>query len=142
VQLGAMVLSVLAFATYPAVALARPSLRRQHAAAQSSVQRVRRWARLLSGTGLATVLGCVGYSNFLMFTAASAVGPVVLSRPLPWLLLQALALTTGASTTALAASWWSVRKTVRGAERVRIGILLAGGVVFVAWAAYWGLLMP
>jgi uncharacterized protein len=31
---------------------------------------------------------------------------------------------------------------VRGAERVRIGILRAGGVVFVAWAAYWGLLMP
>jgi len=142
VQLGAMVLPVLAFATYPAAALARPSLRRQHAAAQSSVQRVRRWARLLSGAGLVAVLGLVGYSNFLMSTSASAVGPVVLSRPLPWRLLQALVLTTGASILALAASWWSARKMVTGTERVRIGILLAGGMVFVAWAAYWGLLVP
>lgn len=142
VQLGAMVLPVLAFTTYPAAMLARPSLRRGRAAAESSVQRVRRWARLLSGAGLATVLGFVGYSNFLMITAASAVGPVVLSRALPWLLLQALALTTGASILALAASWRPARKMVRGAQRVRIGILLLGGVVFIAWAAYWGLLVP
>jgi pimeloyl-ACP methyl ester carboxylesterase len=142
VQFGAVVLPVLAFATYPAAVLARPSLLRRHAAAESSVQRMRRWARLLSGAGLVAVLGFVGYSNFLMFTAASAVGPVVLSRALPWLLLQALALTTSGSILALAASWWSVRKMVTGAERVRIGILLAGGVVFVAWAGYWGLLVP
>jgi dienelactone hydrolase len=142
VQLGAMMLTVLAFATYPAAGLTRSSRGRQHAAAESSVQRVRRWALLLSGAGLAALLGFVGYTHFLMFTNASAVGPVILSRALPWLLLQALALTTAASILALAASWWSVRKMVRGAERVRIGILLAGSVVFVAWAAYWGLLVP
>jgi hypothetical protein len=77
-----------------------------------------------------------------MFTNASAVGPVVLSRALPWLLLQMLALTTAGSLLALAASWWSAHKMVTGVERVRIGILLAGGGVFVAWAAYWGLLLP
>ena len=69
-------------------------------------------------------------------------GPVVLSRALPWLLLQALALMSAASILALAASSWSARKMVTGTERVQIGILLAGGMVFVAWAAYWGLLVP
>ncbi len=78
---------------------------------------------------------------FIVLVAATGVPPAQ-SRALPWLLLQALALTTGASILALATSWWFVRKMVTGAERVRIGFLLAGGVVFVAWAAYWGLLVP
>ena len=27
-------------------------------------------------------------------------------------------------------------------EKVRLGLLLAGGVAFVPWALYWGLLLP
>jgi dienelactone hydrolase len=146
VQLGAFALPALAFASYLAVAfgvaLARLVLKRPYAAPEQKTLQARRWARLLSGAGLAAVLGFVGYSNFLMSTVASSVGSVVAGRSLPWLALQALALTTAASILALAVSWWSARAGMRGAERVRIGSLLAGGVVFVAWAAYWGLLVP
>lgn len=77
-----------------------------------------------------------------MFTGAVAVGPVVAGRALPWLALQALAVGTCASGLALAASWWPARAEVGGTEAARIGALLAGGAVFVAWAAYWGLLLP
>ena len=145
-QLGAFALPGLAFASYLAVAfgvaLARLVFKRPYAAPEPAMLRVRRYARWLAGAGLAAVLGFVYYFGFLMFTEASAVGPVLAGRPLPWLALQALALTTGASTLALAVSWWSARTEVRGAERVRIGILLAGGAVFIPWAAYWGLLLP
>jgi hypothetical protein len=96
----------------------------------------------LAGVGLVAVLGIVGYLNYLMFTSETAVRPVVAGRPLPWLALQVLALTIGVSILALAASWWSARQTVTGAERALLGALLTGGVVFIAWAAYWGLLMP
>lgn len=74
--------------------------------------------------------------------AASAVGPVVLGRPIPWLILQALAVAACVSTVLLAAPWRSSIKALTGAERTRIGVLLVGGAVFVAWAAYWGLLLP
>jgi uncharacterized protein len=102
-----------------------------------------RWfARCLAFAGLAAILGFVGYFGFLMFTAASAVGSVFGGRPVPWLVLQALAVAACISTVLLAASWRSSTEESTGAEGTRIGILLAGGVVFVAWAAYWGLLYP
>lgn len=146
VQLGAVVLPALAFASYPAVGLAAPLARRvlgrTRAAAGPTTWRARRAARLLAAAGLAAVLGFVGYFGYLMFTAAGAVGPVVAGRPLPWLALQALAVGTCASALALAASWWPARAEVGGAQTARIGALLAGGAVFAAWAAYWGLLLP
>lgn len=145
-QLGAVVLPVLAFASYPAVALARPLARfvfgRPYAAPGPAMRRTRRLARPLAAAGLAAVLGFVGYFGYLMFTGAVAVGPVVAGRALPWLALQALAVGTCASGLALAASWWPARAEVGGTEAARIGALLAGGAVFVAWAAYWGLLLP
>lgn len=143
VQLGAMVVPVLAFGSYPAVALgamlARLVLRRP---ATTKSSWMRRWARCLAVTGVAAVLCFVGYFGFLMFTAASAVGPVVAGRPIPWLALQALAVAACVSTVLLAASWWSAPKALSRVERMRTGILLAGGIVLVAWAAYWGLLSP
>jgi hypothetical protein len=143
VQLGAMVVPALAFASYPATAplrrLQRPVLRR--AATQPNVP-ARWFARCLAFAGLAAILGFVGYFGFLTFTAASAVGPVVVGRPIPWLVLQALAVMVCVSTVLLAASWRSSIKALTGAARMRIGVLLVGGAVFVAWAAYWGLLSP
>lgn len=153
VQLGAMGLPILAFASYPAVALvglvgalARLVLGRPHLAPEPTTatarRRVRLYALLLSATGLAAVLGFVGYFGYLVFTAASAVGPVMVGRALPWLALQALAIGTVAFTLALAGSWWLARAQITRAELTRVGILFAGVVVFVAWAAYWGLLVP
>jgi len=49
---------------------------------------------------------------------------------------------TCALTVLLAASWRSSPKVLSGADRARAGVLLAGGTVFAAWAAYWGLLSP
>lgn len=146
VQLGAMVAPVLAFATYPAVACGRwlrRLLRRRNAGDGAQPEfAVQRSARCLAVSGTAALLGFVGYFGFLVFTTASAVGPVVVGRPLPWLALQALAVTACVSTVLLAASWWSVRQALTGTERARIVVLLAGGLVFVVWAAYWGLLVP
>jgi uncharacterized protein len=133
VQLGAMVLPALTFASYPAVAFGTALARRV---------RVRRWALWLASAGLASILGFVCYFGFLVFTAASAVGPVVAGRPIPWLALQALSVATCAFTVLFAASWLSSPKVLAGADRAKAGVLLAGGTVFAAWAAYWGLLLP
>jgi dienelactone hydrolase len=143
VQLGAMGVPALAFASYPATAfvlwLRRPMPRR----ASGQPKRRARWcAYCLAFAGLAAILGFVVYFGFLMFTAASAVGPVVAGRAIPWLVLQALAVAACVSTVLLAAAWRpSIRKSTR-VERTRIGVVLVGGVVFVVWTAYWGLLYP
>jgi len=144
VQLGAVVVPVLAFASYPAVTFAR-RLRRLLLRRSGTQPKppARRSARCLAVTGIAAVLGFVCYFGFLVFTAASAVGPVVAGRPIPWLALQVLAVTVCVSTVLVAtASWWSAPRALTGVERARIGVLLAGSVVFATWAAYWGLLSP
>jgi dienelactone hydrolase len=142
IQLGAVALPILAFSFYLAVALVRMARGRPYQAPKTPILRVRHCASWLARAGLAAVLGFVGYFGYLMFTEASAVGPVVAGRSLPWLALQALAVATSVLTVLTAASWWSARADVRGVERARSGVLLAGGVVFVGWAAYWGLLVP
>ncbi|MEO3855422.1 hypothetical protein [Acrocarpospora sp. B8E8] len=60
----------------------------------------------------------------------------MLGRPPLWLLLQLLAVGVIAAGAALAVRW---RQSGGG---VRLGLLMAGGAVFVPWAAYWGLLTP
>jgi uncharacterized protein len=145
VQLGAMVLPALAFASYPAVAfgaaLARRVCGRPYEALEATM-RARRWAPWLAAAGLASILGFVFYFGFLVVTAASVVGPIVAGRPIPWLALQALSVATCAFTVLLAASWRSSPNVLARADRARAGVLLAGGTVFTAWAAYWGLLLP
>jgi dienelactone hydrolase len=146
VQLGAFALPVLAFTAYLAAAfgamLPRRVLEPSFGAPQPTTRWVRRWARWLAGAGLVAMLCFVVYIGFLMFTTASAVGPVVVGRPLPWLALQIFALTIGAAILGLTVSWWSIRQMVSGAEQAQLGIVLTGGVVFVAWATYWGILVP
>jgi hypothetical protein len=87
------------------------------------------------------VLGSFAFLFYLLMTGGklAAPGPVLLGRPVVWLALQALALTT------VAASGWTVRAWRRAgtrSERVRLGLLLAGGAVFLPWSLYWGLLLP
>jgi hypothetical protein len=60
-------------------------------------------------------------------------GPVLAGRPLAWLALQLLSLGAVAAAIGTAVAWWRHRTP-------RLGVLLAGGVVFVPWAIYWGLL--
>ncbi|AWS47869.1 alpha/beta hydrolase [Streptosporangium sp. 'caverna'] len=136
-QLAALVLLVIAFAAYPVVALVR-RLRRRSAAP------VTRAAWLLSAGGLTAVLGSFSYLFYLVMTGGklAAPGPVVAERPLIWLALQALAWASAVATVLIALAWRRTRGSAPRGERVRLGLLLAGGVVFIPWALYWGLLLP
>ncbi|WP_448808925.1 alpha/beta hydrolase family protein [Agromyces bauzanensis] len=99
-----------------------------------------RSARLLSAAGLVTVLGTVCLLGYLMATGATdPIGPVLLDRPAIWLLLQALTLTVVGAAIWTAITWWRHRDTVSTAARIRLGSVLAGAIVFVPWAAWWGL---
>jgi hypothetical protein len=92
-------------------------------------------ARWLAASGLLAVLGFVVVDILIQMTMGKGLGPVLLGRPLPWLALQLLSLGAVAATIGTAAAWWRART-------LRLGVLLAGGVVFVPWAIYWGLLTP
>ncbi|MCR6481528.1 alpha/beta hydrolase [Amycolatopsis sp. OK19-0408] len=93
----------------------------------------RRPGRRLAVTGLVTVLGFLVVDVLIQTTMGKGLGPVVLGRPLPWLALQLPSLATVAAAIGTAVAWWRTRTP-------RLGVVLAGGVVFVPWAVYWGLL--
>lgn len=146
VQLGVFALPVFTFASYLTVvlggALEHLIRGRPHALLERPVRRVRRHARWLAGVGLVSMLGFVFYFGFLIFTEASAVGLVVVGRPLPWLALQALAVATLVLTVLLLVSWWLGRATVSKPERLRLSLLLLGSLLFTLWAWHWNLLTP
>jgi hypothetical protein len=81
--------------------------------------------------GLATVLGTLAY---LFGIVASGATGTLFGRPPLWLLLQVLTVGVIAAGAALAAGW---RESGGG---IRLVLLLTGGVIFIPWAAYWGLL--
>jgi uncharacterized protein len=87
-------------------------------------------------------VGFLMYLFFMLATAANIIGPVLGGRPLPWLLLQLLAVATVVATGATAVAWRRHRRSLTGAGHARLGVLLAAGLVFLPWAAYWGLLIP
>jgi dienelactone hydrolase len=133
IQLGAMALFLVTFAGYPLARLFR---------VRGSRPPVRLPARVLAGTGLATALGLLLYVYFLLETAGTIVGPVVTGRPVPWLVLQLLAVVAIASAIATAVALWRDQHDMSRGSRARLALLLAGGLVLVPWAVYWGLLAP
>lgn len=134
VQLAAAVLFLVAFTGYPLVALVRRLRGR-------SVRPVSRWARLLAGAGLAAAFGPVVYLFYLVAGAAPDPGPVLGGRPLPWLILQALAVAAVVAAVGTAVAWRRAAPVPRG-ERVRLGLLVAAGAAFVPWGLHWGVLSP
>jgi hypothetical protein len=100
-----------------------------------------RTQRLIVAAGLFTTLGLPLYLLFLMITAANVIGPVVVGRPLPWLLLQGSALAVGVCTILIAVKWSRSRRRGEPIDHDRL-ILAAAGVVLLGWAGYWGLLVP
>ena len=137
-QLAAFTLFIVAFAGYPLVALIRRIRGRSRLAPGG-------WpARLLASTGTAAVLGLFVYVPYLLIGNAKDAMPglVFVGRPLLWLLLQVLAFIAVGASVATAIVWRRTGSTVSRGERLRLGLLLTGGVVFVPWALYWGLLMP
>ncbi|TQS27757.1 S9 family peptidase [Microbispora sp. KK1-11] len=134
VQLAVMLLLIAAFAAYPVTALVR-RLRGRSLTALPAAPRV------VGATGLVAVLGSFAFLFYLLMTGGklAAPGPVLLGRPVVWLALQALALTTVAASVRTVRAW---RRAGTRGERVRLGLLLAGGAVFLPWSLYWGLLLP
>ena len=141
VHLGLILILTIGFAFYPLAGLMGRIRRR-------SAPRGRRWASRLSGTqrlivaaGLFTTLGLPIYLLFLMITAANVIGPVVLGRPLPWLLLQGSTAIVGVCTVVIAVRWWRSRHRGERTDQHRL-ILVAAGAVLLGWVGYWGLLVP
>ncbi|GAA2825216.1 alpha/beta hydrolase family protein [Nonomuraea rubra] len=136
-QLVVVVLLLVAFGGYPVVALVRRVRRR---AAVTPVKA----ARLASAGGLVALLGGFAYLLYLVMTGGklSVPGPMAGDRPILWLALQAIAVATVAAAAVTAAAVARARQAGPRGERVRLGLLVAGGVVFVPWALYWGLLLP
>jgi hypothetical protein len=99
-------------------------------------------ARGLAATALVAVLGLYGYFGSLLLTNERALGPLLRGRPVLWLALQLLAVAAVIALAATGVATWRARADLRGWLQFRLGVLLAGGVVFVPWAAYWGLLVP
>jgi dienelactone hydrolase len=133
-ELAALALFVVAFAGYPLATVARRFRGRRRAPAV-------RWpARMLAITGLATAVALPIYLTVPQ--AWLPPGPLIAGRPVPWLAFQALAVVAVACT-ALTMLMWSRRSpTATAGERLRLGVLMVGGIVFALWAAYWGLLVP
>ncbi|MEU4696427.1 alpha/beta hydrolase family protein [Nonomuraea dietziae] len=133
VQTAALALFVVAFLAYPITALVR---RIRGTSVPSG-----RAPRVLAFSGLAVSLGGFGYVMYLLMTGGKLAtpGPVLAGRPVLWLLLQALACTAAVATVLTALAW---RRASGRSERVRLGVLAAGGAVMIPWAFYWGLLLP
>ena len=133
-QLATLLLLLCAFAGYP---LAGAIQRISHGARRRS-PRSARWLAVLAPV---TIAGAFAYLLFLLATAAKVTGPVVLGRPVPWLVLQLLALAAVAATVAVAMTWRHQRH-LGAADRIRLGLITAGGALFIPWAIHWGLLVP
>ncbi|MGK5554113.1 alpha/beta hydrolase family protein [Actinomadura kijaniata] len=128
-QLFAATLFLVAFAAYPLTALAR-RVRGRRGVANG-------WARTLAATGTVSFLGAFVYLFSLVMGKGTETGPLVFGRPLPWVLLQTTAVLAVIALVGTVLRW---RREVPRGERVRVGLLLVAGAVFVPWAFYWGLL--
>lgn len=149
-----VVLSV-GFLAYP-IAAAFTMLRRRRSQPQTSRDRAapegtvltavpqtpHRLAAALAAFGLVTMVGFSLYYGTVMFSDAIMLGPIIGTRPVIWLLLQALAVVTVVLVVVL--MFRTIRDRVRHGRSVPVSfvLLLIAGVVFIPWALYWGLLLP
>jgi uncharacterized protein len=140
-QLSMFIFLVIAFISYPLIALVRWLRRRK--IQQKGIQPTPTFwvARWLVITGLLTVLGLFPYL-FTLLVSDLMVGPLFAGRTLPWLVLQLLSLTTLVLTVTLLLTWWSRRGAMPIPEKPRLTLLVMGGLLFILWAFYWNLLMP
>lgn len=131
-QLAALALFLVAFAGYPVWALVRRVRGR-------SVQGARP-ARLLAAAAPVAAFGALAFTMHSVITGGKLAqpGPVLAGRPLIWLALQALAVVAVIAAVPAVSAF----RRAQGSERVRLGLLLTGGAVFLPWALYWGLLLP
>jgi len=140
VNLGLILTLTMGFAFYPLAGLVG-YIRRRSMAPGLGASRLSGTERLIVAAGLFTTLGLPVYLLFLMITAANVIGPVVVGRPIPWLLLQGSTAAVGVCTMVIAVRWWRSRHRAERTDHHRL-ILLAAGAVLLGWVGYWGLLVP
>lgn len=134
VQLIAVLVLLLAFPIFGLL-----GLRRRSTPVPSSMRTPARW---LSLTAWLTAIGLYPFLLGFVISGPAALGPIILGRPLPWIVLQVLAFIGLVAAVALAVSWFRTRPALTSWDRVRYQILVTGALVFVPWALYWGLLTP
>jgi hypothetical protein len=139
-QLGLILMLTVGFACYPLASLIG-RIRRRSMASGLGASGLGGSERLIVAAGLLATLGLPIYLLFLMITAANVIGPVVVGRPLPWLLLQVSTVIVGVCAVVIAVNWWRSRRRNERTDHRRL-ILVAAGAVLLGWAAYWGLLAP
>ncbi|NTU78786.1 MAG: hypothetical protein HGA45_05185 [Chloroflexales bacterium] len=133
-----LLILVASFGSYPLLAAHR--WRRLHSGpAVGARTAVLAWA--LAASGLASVIGLNGYF-FVLLMNNLRVGPVIAGRPLPWLVLQLSALATAALSMLLLWSGSVRRADLPSPVRRRLLPLVGGGLLFMPWGLYWGLLLP
>lgn len=135
-HLGVIIVLVGIFLSYFVIGLIRLFRNRN---TKYVITRTHWYARIFSFVGIVSTSGFFGYFGYIMIV--QDVEPVVFGRPLPWLVLQFFALLVCTFSVLLALSWRSINSTTVISERVRLRLLLVGGILFIPWAIYWKLLM-
>lgn len=138
VQLGAIAVVILGFVGFGLAAPLRRLRGRRGPRASWS-------ARLAAGAGLVAAIGWPVYLCSVLLSSGGtetsngviAAGPLLAGRPLPWLVLQALAVAA-----VVAGVVTAVRHRPARGDRLRTSVLLGTAMVFAAWAVYAGLLRP
>ena len=140
VHLGLIVTLTIGFAFYPLAGLVG-RIRRRSLALKLGAPKLSGTQRLIVAAGLFITLGLPVYLLFLVITAANVIGPVVVGRPLLWLLLEGSTVIVGVCTVVIAVRWWRSRRRGERTDHHRL-ILVAAGAVLLGWVGYWGLLVP
>lgn len=154
-QLLAVVVLSVGFLAYP-IAAGFGLLRRHRSQSQTSgdsagpegtvltasPQISHRLAIALAAFGLVAIVGFFLYYGTVMFSDATMLGPVIGTRPIIWLLLQALAVVTVVLVIVLMFRTFRDRLREERSIPVSLVLMLIAGMVFIPWALYWGLLIP
>lgn len=103
-----------------------------------------RWYQMaLAWSATVTILGFLAYFGFIMSSGAKQLAPILFDRTLIWFILQLTSFTALLCTVLLTHSLWQ-RSRAKGQSSGRISSILLwiGGILFIAWALYWQLLIP
>lgn len=137
ILIPALGLALVGLVAYLAVGLVRRVIRRDAGASPGGAASVT-FALLVP----VTVIGLYAYFGYLLMGGEGDPGPILAGRPVPWLILQLLAL---AGVVALLAAAPSIRRGLVGTggwQRIGAGLLVLGAVAWLPWSFYWGLLVP
>jgi hypothetical protein len=133
-QLGMLIVFLLAFTGYYIGSIGRFFKKRNQSPLSLKWQ-----SRLLAFSGVISVIGFWLYTIFILTEGGKNVGPVIVGQPLFWLLIQLTSLATLVLTVFVLTSWIKKRAELTNFHRIRIIMLIVGGVLFIPWAIYWKL---